>query len=44
MFLYGFTIAMIFFIVLTLGFVLEIGSGRLYFTDQRSAINKRTIS
>lgn len=42
--LYGFTIAMIFFIVLTLGFVLEIGSGRLYFTDQRSAINKRTIS
>jgi len=35
---YGFAIAMIFFIVLTLGFVLEIGSGRLYFTDQRSRI------
>jgi NADH-ubiquinone oxidoreductase chain 3 len=42
--IYGFVIAMLFFFVLTLGFVLEIGSGRLYFTDQRSAINKRTIS
>jgi NADH:ubiquinone oxidoreductase subunit 3 (subunit A) len=41
---YGFTMAMIFFIVLTLGFVYEISCGRLYFTDQRSAINRRTIS
>ncbi len=41
---YGFWMAVIFFLVLTLGFVYEIGSGRLYFTDQRSAINRRTIS
>ncbi|BEJ18300.1 NADH dehydrogenase subunit 3 (mitochondrion) [Cutaneotrichosporon spelunceum] len=40
---YGFWVAIIFFTVLTLGFVYEIGSGALYFTDQRSAINKRTI-
>jgi NADH-ubiquinone oxidoreductase chain 3 len=36
---YGFWIVMIFFIVLTVGFVYEFGSGRLYFTDKRSAIS-----
>lgn len=41
---YGFWIAIIFFCVLTLGFVYEIAKGRLNFTDQRSAINRRTIS
>ena len=41
--IYGFIIATIFFVVLTLGFVYEISVGALYFTDQRSAINKRTI-
>lgn len=40
---YGFWIAIIFFRVLTIGFVLEIGSGALYFTDQRSAIRKVTL-
>nr|YP_010044459.1 NADH dehydrogenase subunit 3 [Trichosporon inkin]QPF23700.1 NADH dehydrogenase subunit 3 [Trichosporon inkin] len=40
---YGFWIAIIFFRVLTLGFVYEMGSGRLYFRDQRSGINRRTI-
>lgn len=37
---YGFWIFIIFFVVLTLGFVYEIGSGALYFTDHRSTINK----
>ncbi|KAI9631686.1 Nad3 (mitochondrion) [Dioszegia hungarica] len=41
--IYGFWIAIIFFTVLTLGFVYEIGTGVLYFTDQRSAINRTTI-
>jgi NADH-ubiquinone oxidoreductase chain 3 len=41
---YGFCIAIIFFTVLTLGFVYEIGSGVLYFTDQRSAITRPAIS
>ncbi|RZK36727.1 MAG: NADH-quinone oxidoreductase subunit A [Hymenobacter sp.] len=41
--IYGFWIAIIFFTVLTLGFVYEISSGVLYFTDQRSAINRTTI-
>lgn len=41
---YGFWVAMLFFGVLTIGFVMEIGSGRLYFTDQRSAIQQRTIT
>lgn len=40
---YGFWVAMIFFSVLTLGFVYEISTGVLYFTDQRSAINRSTI-
>ncbi len=35
---YGFAIGVIFFTVLTLGFVYEFGKGALYFTDQRSAI------
>ena len=42
--IYGFWIRIIFFTVLTLGFVYELGKGRLYFTDQRSRIYKRTIS
>ena len=37
---YGFWIAMIFFGVLTIGFVYEIGSGVLKFTDQRSSISQ----
>ena len=41
---YGFCIGIIFFSVLTLGFVYEIGSGALYFTDQRSSITRPTIS
>jgi NADH-ubiquinone oxidoreductase chain 3 len=41
---YGFWIAIIFFTVLTLGFVYELGKGALYFTDQRSAINRATIA
>lgn len=34
---------MLFFIVLTFGFVYEMGSGALYFTDQRSKISKRFL-
>lgn len=34
---YGFWITMIFFAILTVGFVLEIGSGALYFTNQKSS-------
>lgn len=41
--IYGFWVAVIFFTVLTLGFVYEIGKGRLYFTDQRSAIKNPKI-
>jgi NADH-ubiquinone oxidoreductase chain 3 len=41
---YGFWIAVVFFSVLTLGFVYELGKGVLYFTDQRSQINTRKIS
>lgn len=37
---YGFWIFIIFFLVLTVGFVYEFGSGALYFTDKRSAISK----
>jgi len=32
---FGFTVALIFFIVLTIGFVLEIGSGAISLTDSR---------
>jgi NADH:ubiquinone oxidoreductase subunit 3 (subunit A) len=35
---YGFVIGVLFFSVLTIGFVYEFGKGALYFTDQRSAI------
>lgn len=35
---YGFWIFLLFFLVLTIGFVYEIGTGALYFTDQRSSI------
>jgi NADH:ubiquinone oxidoreductase subunit 3 (subunit A) len=40
---YGFWIAVIFFLVLTLGFVVEVASGVLVLTDQRSAISTVTI-
>lgn len=36
--MYGFVIGVVFFVVLTVGFVYEFGKGALYFTDQRSAI------
>lgn len=36
---YGFWIVMLFFFVLTIGFVYEFGKGALYFTDKRSSIN-----
>ncbi len=35
---YGFWILIIFFLILTVGFVLEIGSGALYFTDQKTSL------
>lgn len=41
---YGFWVAMIFFTVLTFGFVYELAKGVLYFTDHRSSVNRRTIS
>lgn len=41
---YGFWIAIIFFTVLTLGFVYEFARGALYFTDQRSSIRPVSIS
>lgn len=36
--IYGFWIFVIFLVVLTVGFVLEIGSGVLYFTSQKSSV------
>ncbi len=42
--LYGFWIAIIFFTVLTFGFMYEISMGVLNFTDHRSSFNRRTIS
>ena len=42
--LYGFWIFILFFFVLTIGFVYEMGSGALYFTDKRSAMANTTIS
>ena len=36
--IYVFVVAIMFFLVLTLGFMFEWGKGALYFTDQRSAI------
>lgn len=41
---YGFWILIIFFFVLTIGFVFEFGRGALYFTDQRSEIIKKDVS
>lgn len=40
---YGFVVAIIFFLVLTAGFIFEWASGALYFTDQRSAIRAPSI-
>jgi|SRR3978361_2314050 NADH-ubiquinone oxidoreductase chain 3 len=40
---YGFWIGVMFFTVLTLGFVYELGKGALYFTDQRSAITTFSV-
>ena len=40
---YGFWIFTIFFLVLTVGFVFEFGSGALYFTDKRSSITNVSI-
>jgi NADH-ubiquinone oxidoreductase chain 3 len=37
--IYGFSIAIIFFIVLTIGFIMEIGSGALKITTLKSANN-----
>jgi len=37
--LYGFWILMIFFSILTVGFVLEIGSGALYFAQEKSSLS-----
>ena len=33
---FGFSIAIIFFVILTIGFVLEIGSGAIALTDQNT--------
>ena len=41
---YGFVIGILFFSVLTVGFVYELGKGALYFTDQRSAITQAVIT
>jgi NADH:ubiquinone oxidoreductase subunit 3 (subunit A) len=41
---YGFAVGVIFFTVLTVGFVYEFGKGALYFTDQRSAIRAPSSS
>jgi NADH:ubiquinone oxidoreductase subunit 3 (subunit A) len=41
---YGFWIVIIFFIVLTVGFIYEFGKGALYFTDKRSSIANINIS
>lgn len=35
---FGFCIALIFFIVLTIGFILEIGSGAISLTDQKTGV------
>lgn len=40
---YGFWIAILFFLVLTVGFVFEFASKALNFTDKRSAITNPTI-
>lgn len=40
---YGFWIFVIFFVVLTIGFVYEMGIGALYFTDKRSSIKNTLV-
>lgn len=40
---YGFWVAMIFLVLLTVGFVYEYNKGALKFTDHRSAISRETI-
>jgi len=40
---YGFWIATLFIILLTIGFVYEFGKGALKFTDHRSSINRTPI-
>ena len=40
---YGFWIATIFLVLLTIGFVYEFGKGALKFTDHRSSINRTPI-
>lgn len=42
--IYGYLIAVIFFLILTLGFVIEIASGALNLTSQRSAITTRDLN
>lgn len=42
--IYGFWTVVVFFSVLTLGFVVEIASGVLYFTDHRSAVPRTTFT
>jgi len=41
---YGFWVATIFLVLLTVGFVYEIGKGALKFTDHRSSINRTPIA
>lgn len=41
--LYGFWVVSAFFLILTLGFVVEVASGVLNFTDHRSAVRRRTV-
>ena len=38
---YGFWVFILFFLVLTVGFVYEFGTGALYFTDKRSSISTK---
>jgi NADH-ubiquinone oxidoreductase chain 3 len=40
---YGFWIVVIFLIILTVGFVYELGKGALKFTDHRSAISRSSL-
>lgn len=40
---YGFWIGMVFLLMLTVGFVYEMGKGALYFTDHRSSIARAVI-
>lgn len=41
---YGFWMFIIFFVVLTVGFVYEFGSGALYFSDKRSSLSNKNIN